>query len=275
MPTFRGFRLALLETRLGGELAEVVRRLGGIPYAVPAVREIPHLEHVPAFLDALSAGRFSMMICLTGVGVSRLLGETDRIGRLDEALRALGRLKIACRGPKPVAVLRRHGVPVHIMAAEPYTTRELLEAVNAEDLQGNGVALLHYGERNQPLSDALRGRGAVLEEVCLYEWGPPDDLEPLRGLVRKLIDGEIDAIAFTSQIQCRYLFEVAATLGLSHDLVEALEGHIIVGAIGPICASALRMHGVTPQVLPSRPKMGALIAALADYVELTDASLFN
>ena len=91
MPRLDGIRLALLEARRSSELSELVRRLGGVPYAVPAVREVPQLEEVPAFLDALHAGRFSMIVCLTGVGVSRLLLEAQRLGRLDETLAALAR----------------------------------------------------------------------------------------------------------------------------------------------------------------------------------------
>jgi uroporphyrinogen-III synthase len=268
MPTLKGVRLALLETRLSTELSELVRRLGGVPCPVPAVREVSHLEHVPAFLDALGAGRFSVAICLTGVGVSRLLREAERLGRLDETLIALGRLTIVCRGPKPSAVLRQYDVPVHIKAVEPYTSKELLDALNAEDLQGKGVALLHYGERNLPLASALRERGASLEELCLYEWELPEDVEPLKGLVRNLIDGQMDAIAFTSQIQWRHLIDVAATLGLASALVDAMRRDVVVAAIGPVCASALNAHGITPDVLPAHPKMGALITALADYIEL-------
>jgi uroporphyrinogen-III synthase len=272
MPTLKGVRLALLESRLSTELSELVRRLGGVPCPVPAVREVSHLEHVPAFLDALGAGRFSVAICLTGVGVSRLLREAERLGRLDETLIALRRLTIVCRGPKPSAVLRQHDVPVHIKAVEPYTTKELLDALNAEELQGKGVALLHYGERNLPLASALRERGAALEELCLYEWELPEDVEPLKALVRSLVDGQMDAIALTSQIQWRHLVDVAATLGLASALVDAMRRDVVVAAIGPVCASALNAHGITPDVLPAHPKMGALITALADYIELSAES---
>jgi uroporphyrinogen-III synthase len=268
MPTLKGVRLALLETRLSTELSELVRRLGGVPCAVPSVREVPHLEHVPAFLDALCAGQFSLAICLTGVGVSRLLREAERLGRLDATLVALRGLTTVCRGPKPSAVLRQYDVPVHIRPNEPYTTKELLESLNAVKLQDTRVALLHYGERNLPLADALRGRGAVLEELCLYEWQLPDDVEPLQALVRQVVDRRVDAIAFTSQVQCRHLFEVAATLGLAAELAAAMSGDIIVAAIGPVCAAALKGYGITPDILPAHPKMGPLIMALAEYIEL-------
>ena len=91
-------------------------------------------------------------------------------------------------------------------------------------------------------------------------------------LVRELIDGHVDAIAFTSQIQCRHLFQVAAGLGRSEELADALNSRIVVAAIGPVCAAALKTLGVTPHVLPAHPKMGPMIAALADYFELSNRS---
>jgi uroporphyrinogen-III synthase len=78
MPTPNGVRLALLETRLSGELSELVRRFGGTPYPAPAAGEDTRPEQVPAFLDKLSAGRFSVVICLTGVGCSDCGGRLSR-----------------------------------------------------------------------------------------------------------------------------------------------------------------------------------------------------
>ncbi len=267
MATFNGARIALLEARRGSEMAELVRRLGGDPRSAAAVREVPELERVPAFLDLLHAGRFDVAICLTGVGVARLLREAQELGRLDATVAALRAVTTVCRGPKPSAVLRQYDIPVVIRVPDPYTTTELLEALAAVPLQGRSVALLHYGERNEALAAALRARGAQLEELCLYEWRLPEDTAPLAALVREIAGGGVDAVAFTSQIQCRHLFSVAATLGMTDQLTEALRSRVTVAAIGPVCADALKHHGVVPQVVPTQPKMGFLVTELAAYLE--------
>jgi uroporphyrinogen-III synthase len=267
MRSLNGIRVAVLESRRSSELAELVRRLGGDPYPVPAMREVAHLEQVPAFLSALAAGRFAAIVCLTGVGVQRLLREADRVGRLEETIAALKRLTIVCRGPKPVAALRQYDLPVHLKAAAPHTTAEVLEAMKVFDVRGKGVVVLHYGERDQPLADALAARGAQLEELCLYDWQLPEEIEPLKTLVNDLIGGRVEAIAVTSQIQCRNLFEISSTVHLSRDLRDALNRDVIVAAIGPVCASALEANGVCADVVPAQPTMGALIVALAEFVE--------
>jgi uroporphyrinogen-III synthase len=267
MPTLDGLRIAILEARRSSELAELVRRFGGVPHSVPAVREVPHLEHVPAFLDRLCSGQFSVVICLTGAGISRLLEEAQRLGRLPETEEALRSATTVCRGPKPAAVLRQHDIPTDVRAAEPHTTAELLDALSTMDLGRKSVVVLHYGERNETLSDGLLGRGAAVHELCLYEWQLPDDIEPLKELVRELIDGRVGALTVTSQIQARHLFDVADSLDLTAPLIDALNQRVVVAAIGPVCVSALTANGVTPRVIPAHAKMGFLVTALAEYVE--------
>jgi len=266
----KGRRVALLEARLREEAAALVVNLGGIPDSVPAVREVIHLDQIGQFLDDLIAGKPSVVIFLTGVGVSTLLGEASRRGCLEATLSALRMTTVACRGPKPMSVLRQHDVPVHIAPAEPYRTKELLDALAAEDLHDKTVAIVHYGQPNRPLVDALSARGARLEELHLYEWTMPEDVQPLQSLVRRLIEGEVDAIGFTNEIQCRHLFRAAAELGLTDQLVIALNTDTVVAVVGPVCAEALHAFGVTADVIPARPRMEPMIAALAEYFELTD-----
>jgi uroporphyrinogen-III synthase len=87
--------------------------------------------------------------------------------------------------------------------------------------------------------------------------------------VDEIVEGKVDALAVTSQIQIRHLFQVADRLGRTEALAEALSRKVVVAAVGPVCASALRSYGVVPHVQPSHPKMGPMLLALADYFELT------
>ena len=271
MTSLKGARVGLLESRLSQELAELVRRLGGTPVLAPSVREVPHGEETARFLDALVTQRFSVIVVLTGAAAAAVLREAERRGQLREALDAFERATLVCRGPKPTAVMRRHGVEVDIIPDKPYTTNELLQAMEDTDLADRDVALVHYGERNTVLSEALRARGARLAEVCPYEWALPEDTEPLRALVRDLA-GQVDAVAFTSQIQVRNLFAVAAEMGLSEQVRTALNADVIVAVVGPVCAQALKDERVLPDVQPADPKMGPLLTALADYIELTQGA---
>ncbi len=162
MSTLQGKRIVLVEGRISGVLADLVRRHGGDPYAVPALREATRScgPEVAAFLDGLRVGRYDVVVCMTGVGVNALCDEAERLQRLPECLEGLRGVTLACCGPKPVAALRRRGLSAQVQARTPFTTAELLEAMADLELAGRGVALVHYGERHEPLAVAMRERSA-------------------------------------------------------------------------------------------------------------------
>jgi uroporphyrinogen-III synthase len=267
-----GAKVVLLEARMNSELGNLVRRHGGEPICVPAVREVTVDDaisvraEVDALIDDLKRGSIDLIIFQTGVGVMRLLDEADKRNRKGELLEALGRTTIVARGPKPTAVLARNGRTPDIGVAEPFTTAELCSAIEPLDLAGKTVAVLHYGERNAALVEALIERGVKLRELCLYEWRLPEDIDPLKRLIDQIINEELDAIAFTSQIQARHLFQLATEAGKEVELRESLK-KMIVASVGPTCTSVLRSLGVAPDVEPIHPKMGPMVLALADYLE--------
>jgi uroporphyrinogen-III synthase len=258
--------VALLEARMGTELAALVQRYGGVVRSTPAVREAPiDCAHIVAdFVSRLETPARRVHVFLTGPGATALLQEAERQNQLPFVVEALKRGTIVCRGPKPAAALKRYGLSPHISAASPFTSTELLEAMAGIDLADAEVTIVHYGERSGALADALRLRGAALNELCVYEWRLPDDIGPLQDLARDIVTRDIDAIIFTSQVQWKHLLHVASDRGLADAVIHAL-GDVVVAAVGPICSAALADAGVHPQVVPENPKMGPLVAALAQY----------
>src|SRR5579862_1369691 len=120
MTSLRGARVGLFESRLSAELAELVRRLGGTPVVAPTVREVPHPSETAAFLDALLTRRFSVIVFLTGAAAKAVLREATARGRLDEAVAAIRGSTLVCRGPKPTAVVRGHGLEPTIVPQKPF-----------------------------------------------------------------------------------------------------------------------------------------------------------
>lgn len=263
-----GMRVALLENGKRSELALLVQRFGGIPYCVPAVQEQHRScsEEVLALLENLERESSYLVVFSSAVGVSALFAEAERLKRLFDLRRALERGTVICRGPKPIAALKRAGVNTAIPAKEPFTTAELIAALAPRRLENQFVVLLHYGERNVPLAESLLGRCAGLQELLLCNWHLPEDTTPLHKLVKELIAGRVGAIAFTSRLQVRHLFAIACEDGLGAELLDALDAHVLVATVGPTCATALEALGVVPQVVPEYPKMGAMIERLAHYV---------
>jgi uroporphyrinogen-III synthase len=90
----------------------------------------------------------------------------------------------------------------------------------------------------------------------------------LRALVADATLRRLDALLFTSQVQFRHVLAVARANGTADRLVDALATDVVVGAIGPVCAEALREGGIIPDVLPAQHHSAALIKAVADYFDL-------
>ena len=167
---FDGLRVVSFESRRANEIAELIRRQGGDPFVAPSMRETP-IENNPeafAFAERLFRGEFDMMIFLTGVG-TRALDKVLASRFAPEAFaEALRKITIVARGPKPAAALREMQVPVTVNVPEPNTWRELLAAIDGRGERR--IAVQEYGKSNADLLNALRGRGAEVTPVRVYQW---------------------------------------------------------------------------------------------------------
>jgi uroporphyrinogen-III synthase len=261
--------VALLEARMKPELARLVEKHGGSPLCVPAVREAPLSAppEIPALLDELANQRHEVVIFMTGVAISLLFECAEQLGRRAELVSSLKRVTTLCRGSKPSAALRGFGVTPTLSAREPFTAAELIDALSDRELVSKRVLLFNYGERSETLSETLLARRAELREFWLYRWQLPEDTAPLEALVRRITSGDVDALAVTCQIQFRHLYQVAERLELERALVRALNGRVVVGAVGPTSRAILEAYGVKPQVVPDHPKMGPLVMALMRHLQ--------
>src|ERR1700737_5577973 len=101
--------VAILETRTGAHLGELIARRGAVPMLAPALKEVPEVdpEAVAALLDGWHTDPFKVVIFQTGVGTRALFQATDALARTDEMLRLLAAAVVAEPGPKPPGQLKR------------------------------------------------------------------------------------------------------------------------------------------------------------------------
>jgi uroporphyrinogen-III synthase len=256
-------RVAILESRMGEQLADLVARRGGVPVHAPALAELPDLDpqQIGELVRSLEQQPVALAIFQTGVGTRALFAVTDSLGLTAQFLELLGKAKVAARGPKPTGALRAKGVRIDYSAADPFTTREILASIQDVDVKGARVIIQRYGSTNVELDRALEARGAQVIEIPTYRWALPPDTKPLEDLIGALERGELHAAVFTNAEQVRNLFAVAASIGKAKALEDALN-RTLVASIGPVASAALRHARVTVGLESSPPKLGALISAL-------------
>jgi uroporphyrinogen-III synthase len=255
--------VAILETRAGQHLGELIGRRGAVPLLAPALEEVPDVDPqaVAALIAQWRIDPFNIVIFQTGVGTRALFQVTDAAGLTAELTHLLSSARVIVRGPKPVGELNTRAVRIDIRAASPFTTETVLAAIADIPLQGARVLVQRYGAANQALRDALQNRGARVEELATYRWALPANLQPLHQLLHALARSSVDAVVFTSAVQIHNLYAVAEQSGRAAQLAEQLN-RCIVASIGPVCSRALREHGVTPTFEADPPKLGPLVALL-------------
>jgi uroporphyrinogen-III synthase len=255
--------VAILESRLGRHLADLVAKHGGRPMLAPALAEVPDLDHtrIAGLLGELESHPPKAAIFQTGVGTRALFAAADSLGITPKLLGLLSSSVVVARGPKPTAALRSRQVRIDLSAKEPYTTVEVLESLRDLSLRGECVLIQRYGETNVELEKALRAKGAKIVEIPTYRWALPEDTGPLAGLIEALGGAGVDATVFTSASQAHNLFALAQKLGREGPLAANLN-RTFVASIGPVCSAALREHGVKIALEASPPKLGPLVAAL-------------
>jgi uroporphyrinogen-III synthase len=262
---FEGLRIVAFESRRATEMAELIRRQGGEPFVAPSMREVPLDENREAFAfgEELFAGKFDMMILLTGIGtrqLNRLLATRHPANAFADALR---RLTVVARGPKPAAALREMNVAPALSAPEPHTWHEVLAVTKGRPERR--IAVQEYGRSNPELLDGLRARGAALTAVRVYQWDLPENIEPLRESARRLAAGDFAIALFTTAVQIAHLVRVADEQGIARQVLDSLQ-KIMIGSIGPTTTEALEEFGLTPAFEPSHPKMGFLVWEAAERV---------
>jgi uroporphyrinogen-III synthase len=255
--------VAILETRTGPHLGELIARRGGIPLLAPALEEMPDVDP-PSIVSLLNEWRtdpYGMVIFQTGVGTRALFEATDSLGLTDDFMQLLGRSVVVVRGPKPTGELTGRRVRIDVRAATPFTTDTVLEAIAGVALDPAAVLVQRYGAANTRLRDALEARGARVREIATYRWALPADTAPLEELLAALEAGRVAAVVFTSAVQVQNLVAVARLRGGSEFLVRSLRG-LVVASIGPVCSRELRKYGIAPSIEANPPKLGPLVTAL-------------
>lgn len=258
---FQGLRVAAFESRMAESMANLIRRYGGEPLVVPALREIPLSDNHSAFEfgERLFAGQIDMVLLLTGVGTEALVEVLGTRHPIASVTQALARTTLVARGPKPVAALKRLGLTPHLVVPEPNTWRDLLAALDQQGpVRNRRVAIQEYGVPNAELVQGLVERGARVMQVPIYKWALPEDTTTLRNLLAEVIAGTVDVLLVTNAAQVEHVMQVLERDGKVKPFQAALK-RTVVASIGPTASERLRSHGWPVDLEPSHPKMGVLV----------------
>jgi uroporphyrinogen III methyltransferase/synthase len=241
------FGRRVVVTRARAQASGLAARLAGLgaeAVEAPAIRiePAPVAGEVARAVERIGAYE---LVCLTSPNGAALLMEAlDAVGR---DARALAGATVAAIGPGTAAELRRGGIRADVVP-ERSVAEALVEALEATDVDGREVLVARAREARDVLPDALRGRGARVDVVALYETvaepaaaGSADEL------------ARADYVTFTSSSTVRFLLE---SLG-----GEVPNGPRLV-SIGPVTSATMRERGLPVHVEAARHDVDGLVEAL-------------
>jgi uroporphyrinogen III methyltransferase/synthase len=226
------------------ELARQLDALGAEPIELPAIRIEPRIDSKEVRTAVESLHTYAL-VCVTSPNGARLLYEAMAAQGRDS--RALANASVAAIGSGTEAALAAGGILADIVP-ERFVAEELVEELNKLELNGKPVLIARAAEGRELLPDALRKRGAKVDEVALYETvaetPDPEALERAK---------DADFITFTSSSTVRN-FLAASANGVP-------DGAKVV-SIGPITSETAREAGLTVDVEAERHDISGLVEAL-------------
>ncbi|MGA8219844.1 MAG: uroporphyrinogen-III synthase, partial [Solirubrobacterales bacterium] len=218
--------------------------LGAEPIELPAIRIEPRIDSEEVRAAVANLHTYAL-VCVTSPNGAGLLFEAMAVQGRDS--RALANASVAAIGAGTEAALAAGGIMADIVP-ERFVAEQLVEELNKLELAGKPVLIARAAEARELLPDALRKRGAQVDEVALYETvaetPDPDELERAR---------DADIITFTSSSTVRNF------LAANPDGVPA--GARVV-SIGPITSEAAREAGLKVDVEAERHDISGLVEAL-------------
>jgi uroporphyrinogen-III synthase len=263
--------VALLEAS-PSELSGLLQTHGALPIEVPAVSEALYLEleDVRRLIEELAAGKYEVVLFMSGSAVSSLFECAQEVGRRGALVSALRSLTIGCSGPKAMAGLRRFGLHAKPEVGAPLTTSRLMRTLQRLELAGKGV-LRFNGEPDDMLAKSLCAQRAKLREISLTQRRSPRDTAQAEALLRMIVGGAVQALVVSCETQFLHLYQVGRRLELAREFVYALRKHVVVVVVGTSSRDILEAHGVRPHPMPAQPQM--LIMALMHFLDTRAAAL--
>jgi uroporphyrinogen-III synthase len=247
-----GKRVVITRAALqSSELFAKLRACGAVPISLPLVSFAPPHDFAPLDAGLQKLKRFDWAI-LTSVNVVHAL--VTRSAALGLDLHQLGKPpRIAVVGPATKQEAEHAGFSVDYVA-KTHLGAALAEELG-EQLRDHSVFLPRSDRANPDLPAALRRLGANLTEVVAYRTLPPSDVD--RERVAKIVAGEADAVLFFSPSAVQNLADLVGGRHLS-----AAQNGVVMAAVGPVTAAALREAGVRRIIVAADTTPGSVVAAL-------------
>ncbi len=256
MTSMRGRRVVVTRSRAqAGSLRGLLEAEGAEVIDFPTIRTIPPADYAPVDHAIARLAEYRWIVFTSQTGVAAFVDRMRAIGRDPDTLRGV---HLAAIGPGTASALASRGLRTDLAPAE-FRAEALVEAFAGQDLRGARVLIPRAEDARGVLPEGLRRLGAAVDVVAVYR----TELEPEQSphVRRRLLDGTVDAVTFTSSSTVRNFVTL-----LGPDARRVLRG-TVVACIGPVTAATARELGLDVGVIAGTYTIPGLVAALRSALD--------
>jgi uroporphyrinogen III methyltransferase/synthase len=234
-------------------LSERLRELGAEPVEFPVIRIVAMADHaeLDAAIDGLRSTSYSWVVFTSANGV-RFFRERLESRGLDA--RVFSGTRIAAIGPATADALREIGIRADFVPSR-FVAESVVEEWPDAEMNGKRVLLPRAREARELLPDRLREMGAVVDVVTAYE--TVRDSSAADQVRKQLVDGEIDAVTFTSSSTVSNFVE-----SIGREAAQESLRNVVVACIGPITAGTARGLGIEPTIVADEFTIPGIVDSL-------------
>ncbi len=262
-----GKRIVIAGSKIPEDMAEVIERRGG----TALVRSLQGLTPAEPTEIEQDVRQFveqgaDWVIFTTGIGYEAIYAAAERLGVVETFVEKLKGAKVACRGYRTNALLKKSGIHPAV-SADDGTIANMIDKLQVFNFDGCQVWLQLHGELTAQIHRFIESQpGMKVQAVLPYRYHAPEQ-ETLAQLTEELLQHQVDAVCFTTQVQVNYLFDYAREIGSEAEVKASFENQVLAAAVGKVTADALRERGVERMVVPKVERMGAMIVEVARFFE--------
>lgn len=248
--------IKILITRPGTEnepLSKRLRELGAHTIELPTIKILPpeNTESLDRAIGNLSEYDWLVFTSVRGVEFF-----SERMAAAGKLANGFSGVKVAAVGPATAGALERLGRKPDYVPSE-FLSEQI--SIGIGDVNGKRFLLPRAEIASKALPEALRNRGAIVDEVVAYRTVIPDGLSQER--CRSILKEGVDVAAFTSPSTVRNLARIVGSSGL-----EAILNGVKVACIGPVTAEAARELGIHVDIVAPNHTIDDLVEAIVNEI---------
>jgi uroporphyrinogen-III synthase len=284
--SLRGITVAITSSRRASELANLVRKFGGIPYIVPTIgikNNRPLNSQCDQFIETISNYKMHFFIFMTGVGVFNLFQNLQKSHRLNTVNEKLQDTIVIARSNKPKMELRKFGIKTNYVP-DINTIEGIFNLLNSFDVKNKNIGILWHGDSSGPFKKKIESLGANVFDFSSYSYSTSLEQEnatmlkemgydyvapnekKIESLIEDIMNGTVDSITFTSPPAAKEFFVLAKRNNKLNSLKNKLNNTVLVVSVGPSTSNMLAQFHVLVDIMPTTYRMGPMIKELAEYI---------